>query len=149
MFHEGQFEGRRVRVPVFLGRRPDEPIDNDLQAFYQKLLSAIRDPLFHVGAWKLCERSGWPDNHSFENLVAWTWHSGQEFCVVVVNLSDTASQAQVKVPYDSLRERQIVLTDPLSGTTYTRNGDGMLSPGLYVDLQPWNFHLLHGELAAS
>ena len=27
MFHEGQFEGRKVRLPVFLGRRPDEPVD--------------------------------------------------------------------------------------------------------------------------
>jgi len=149
LFHEGQFEGRKVRLPVFLGRRPEEPVDYDLRAFYEKLLAAIRDSLFHIGSWQLCERAGWPDNHSFENLVAWTWHAGQEFCLVVVNLSDTAAQAQVKVPYDSLRGRQIVLTDSLSGTTYLRNGDEMLSPGLYVDLQPSNFHLLRGELPAS
>ena len=33
LFHEGQFEGRRVRVPVFLARRPAEPVDPDLFGF--------------------------------------------------------------------------------------------------------------------
>src|SRR5271166_2474742 len=62
LFHEGQFEGRKVRLPVFLGRRPAEPIDEPLQAFYAKLLAAINAPVFRDGEWKLCARSGWPDN---------------------------------------------------------------------------------------
>ena len=33
LFHEGQFEGRTVRLPVFLGRRPVEPVDPELQRF--------------------------------------------------------------------------------------------------------------------
>jgi hypothetical protein len=33
LFHEGQFEGRRIKVPTFLGRRPQEPIDTECQAF--------------------------------------------------------------------------------------------------------------------
>ena len=41
LLHEGQFEGRKVRLPVFLGRRPEEPPDKDLQAFYATLLAAI------------------------------------------------------------------------------------------------------------
>src|SRR6476646_1828315 len=41
LFHEGQFEGRKVRPPVFLGRRPDEAVDEDLRGFYGKLLGAV------------------------------------------------------------------------------------------------------------
>jgi hypothetical protein len=44
LFHEGQFEGRKVRVPVFLARRPAEPVDKPLQDFYDKLLAAINAP---------------------------------------------------------------------------------------------------------
>src|SRR2546425_286325 len=44
LLYEGQFEGRRVRPPVFLARRPDEPIDADLQAFYHKLLAVESAP---------------------------------------------------------------------------------------------------------
>ena len=40
LLHEGQFEGWRVRLPVFLGRRPAEPVDHDLAAFYGRLLQA-------------------------------------------------------------------------------------------------------------
>ena len=35
LFHEGQFEGWRVRLPVFLRRRPEEIPDRNLQVFYK------------------------------------------------------------------------------------------------------------------
>jgi hypothetical protein len=70
LFHEGQFEGRRIRMPVFLGRRPVEPVNLALQEFYVKLLTAINAPIFRGGKWKLCDRNGWPDNQSCQNLVA-------------------------------------------------------------------------------
>ena len=38
LVHEGQLEGRRVQLPVFLARRPDEEPDADLRAFYERLL---------------------------------------------------------------------------------------------------------------
>lgn len=46
LFDEGQFEGRKVRLPVFLGRRLNEPVDHDLLDFYGKLLKAIHQPVF-------------------------------------------------------------------------------------------------------
>ncbi len=41
LWHEGQFEGRRVRPPVFLARRPEEPVDKELQSFQHQLLAAV------------------------------------------------------------------------------------------------------------
>ncbi len=73
LFHEGQFEGRKVRVPVFLRRRVEESADEGLLAFYAKLLTAIDQSAFREGQWNLCERTGWPDNSSFQNLIAWSW----------------------------------------------------------------------------
>ena len=93
LFHEGQLEGRKIRLPVFLGRRPAEPVDQGLQTFYEKLLAAIHAPIFHDGAWKLCECSGWPDNQSCQNLVAWSWVKDNDRRLIVVNLSDRAAQA--------------------------------------------------------
>ena len=49
LFHEGQFEGRKVRPPVFLGRRPHEPLDRKLQSFYATLLGTINSPVFREG----------------------------------------------------------------------------------------------------
>jgi hypothetical protein len=140
LFHEGQLEGRIVRLPVFLGRRPEEPVDQGLQAFYSKLLGAIETPVFRDGHWCLCDRTGWPDNSSFQNLVAWSWVRDDDRYLIVVNLSDEAAQARVQVPWAEVRGENLRLVDALSGATYDRDGDEMLSPGLYVALGPWNCH---------
>src|SRR5215813_4927835 len=145
MFHEGQFEGRKVRPPVFLGRRPDELVDEDLQLFSQKLMAAANRRVFREGDWKLCVRTGWADNSSCRNIVAWCWLKGEDRYLIVVNLSDYPSQAEVQVPWPDLDGGTWQLIDALSGMTYERNGNLMRSPGLYVDLDPWHHHFLQFE----
>ena len=105
LVHEGQLEGRKVRLPVFLARRPDEPADAALGEFYRRLLGAASDGAFRDGHWQLCERSGWPDNASFLNLVAWCWRHDERRYLIVVNLSGAPSQATVRVPWDEVRGR--------------------------------------------
>ena len=39
LYHDGQLEGRRTHIPVFLARGPEEAPDEDLRAFYAELLS--------------------------------------------------------------------------------------------------------------
>jgi hypothetical protein len=138
MFHEGEFEGRTVRPPVFLGRRPDEPVNEELRGFYARLLPAINRQLFRSGTWQLCERGGWPDNRTFENIVAWTWTREDERALIVVNLSDELGQAHVKVP--GIGNGIWDLNDRVNGVEYTRAGSEMSSPGLYIELGPWGFH---------
>ena len=95
LFHEGQFEGRRVKLPVFLSRRPDEVSDTKLQQFYKMLLKTLRSPDFREGEWKLCDRTGWPDNAGYMNLVSWCWRKGEVRHLIVVNLSGVRSQGQI------------------------------------------------------
>jgi len=142
LFHEGQFEGRKIRLPVFLGRRPAEPVDPDLQGFYRMLIKAASAQGLHNGEWKLCERTGWPDNQSFLNLVAWAWRSGEEKHFVVVNLSGQRSQARVRLPWDELMGKSWKMTDVFTGEAFERDGGEMRGPGLYVDLGAWGFHFL-------
>jgi len=139
LFHEGQLEGRKVRLPVFLRRRPQEPVDTGLQGFYKKLLSAINKNVFHGGDWSLCERAGWPDNASFQNLVAWTWHKDAERLLIAVNLSDRPVQARIFVGWPDLGAGQWLLTDALSSAQYERDSSDLRS-GLYVELGPWGVH---------
>jgi len=137
LFHEGQFEGRKIRPPVFLGRRPLEPPNQELQSFYSTLLEAIDSPVFRDGQWALCERTGWPDNSSFQNIVAWTWVKDDDRYLIIVNLSDTTVQARVHIPWRDLMGETWRLSDVLSGATYDRDGNELLDPGLYVELGPW------------
>jgi glycosidase len=145
LFHEGQFDGRKVRLPVFLGRRPEEPADEDLRAFYNKLLTAIDSPVFRGGEWRLCERTGWPDNSSYQNMVAWSWKRDAQRYLIVTNLSGAPAQAMIHVDWNECAGGTCTLKDELSGVTYARSGDALLSSGLYVDLAPWSSHILHYE----
>jgi hypothetical protein len=142
LFHEGQFEGRKVKTLLSLGRRPHEFIDSDLQTFYTNLLKAAGTHLFKEGDWTLCERTGWPDNASYRNVLAWCWYSDAEKYLIAVNLSESAAQARVRLPWNELKNSAWRLTDVLSGAVYERNGDEMCDPGLYVDLPPWGYHFL-------
>jgi glycosidase len=145
LFHEGQLQGRRVRLPVFLVRRPAEPADRDLEAFYRKLLDALSAPALREGSWRLLEPTGWPDNPSFQALLAWAWEKGDERHVVAVNLSGDRAQARVPFTWPDLAGQQLRLTDAFSGERYDREGSETVEPGLYVDLPAWGFHLLAVE----
>jgi hypothetical protein len=151
LFHEGQLEGRRVRVPVFLRRRPEEPVDLPLQMFYEELLQAVKAPIFRHGEWTLCEITGWPDNHTADNLVAWRWVMGAERRLVVVNLSEGDAAGRVHARWDGLGIGQCRLVGLLPETNYLRDIDEMQSVGLYVKLGPWGFHFfeVHSQTVQS
>jgi hypothetical protein len=138
LFHEGQFEGRKVRLPVFLRRRPEEVVDQDLQYFYKQLLNATGRACFRDGHWTLCERSGWPDNGTFRNLLAWSWLKGSERYLIVINFSGSSSQAQVQVPWPDAGQDEWLLQDEISGALYQRSGKEM--QGLFVNLGSWQYH---------
>ena len=144
LWHEGQFEGRRVRPPLFLSRRPDEPPDLDLVGWYRRLLAAVAGHHVRAGAWRLLEVGGWPGNQSCANLAAWSWageYDGNRH-LVVVNLSGQPAQARVPLDWPDLPGRSWQLTDILGQSVFERDGGELASPGLFVDLGPWQFHLL-------
>ena len=55
-FYDGQFEGRRAKAPVQLGRWPDEPEDTNIRALYDRVLAFADDDLFHEGEWRMPQR---------------------------------------------------------------------------------------------
>ncbi len=140
LLHEGQLEGKKVRLPVFLGRRPAEPVDHELMGFYHKLLNETAHDVFRSGQWCLCESSGWPDNQSCLNILSWCWSNEDDRYLVVINFSNGPSQALVRLPLDGLKGRSWRLVDVLSDEIFDRSGDDMSGPGLYVDLGPWKYH---------
>jgi hypothetical protein len=147
LWHQGQFEGRRVRVPVFLARRPDEPPDEELASWYRNLLGAVAQHKVRTGAWQLLDAEGWPDNQSCRNLIAWSWTPDDEADgvrghVIAVNLSGAPAQAQIPLPWPELPGRDWSLRDLLSGDDFERGGGQLAHPGLYVDMQPGQFYLL-------
>jgi glycosidase len=142
LIHDGQLEGRRVQLPVFLARRPDEEPDAALHAFYERVLAVRSEPWLRDATWALASTGGWPDNASHEQLVAWTWTGGERL-LVVVNLADAPAQARVQVPWADLAGATWTLTDALTDAVFDRDGDELRADGLYVELPSNGVHVLH------
>ncbi|HEY3611687.1 MAG TPA: alpha-amylase family glycosyl hydrolase [Pseudonocardiaceae bacterium] len=144
LWHEGQFEGRRVRPSVFLTRRPDEPGNPELTVWYRDLLTTVAQRRIRAGTWELLESHGWPDNQSYRTVLAWTWHpdDGGDRHIVVINLADQSAQARIPLSWSDLAGHDWALTDLLRRTVFERDGDELIGPGLFVSLDPWQCYLL-------
>jgi hypothetical protein len=55
-FHQRQFEARKKRISPHLVRGPEEPVDERVKNFYDRLLVALRHPAARDGDWQLLER---------------------------------------------------------------------------------------------
>lgn len=142
-FHDGQLEGRRIRLPIQLGREPLEPIDQPVASFYQCLLAYCNGPVFHKGEWSpLATGRAWDGNQSYGNLLAWSWRHDSQLAVVAVNYSSGHAQGRIKIPGLPSSDGHIEFIDKLHGVRYVRDLSELRDPGLYVDLGPWNAHLL-------
>ena len=149
LYHDGQLEGRRTRVPVQLGRGPDEPPDSELRAFYERLLRAIADSQLRSGDWRLCECGRSSDDDSHRHLVAWCWASSDARHLVAVNLSAARATGRVRLPWGDLDGRSWRLADKLSDDRFERSGDDLARQGFDIALEAWGSHLLVLESSAG
>jgi glycosidase len=141
-FQEGQLEGRRAHVSMHLARRPAEPPDPGLQAFYRDLLACLRRPEARTGRWQFrASRPAWDGNPTWDRFLAFTWEGESGRLLAAVNYGPTRGQCYVALPPAGLRGRRVVLRDLLGPARYERDGDDLASRGLYLDLPAWGYHV--------
>jgi hypothetical protein len=137
-FHQGQFEGRRKRISPHLGRAPEEPTDQRLQQFYERLLAVLREPVVRDGQWQLLEcQAAWEGNWTWDCFLAFAWQGGEDRLLVTVNFAPNQSQCYVRLPFPGLGDGQWRLKDLLGAATYDRDRSDLLARGLYLDARPW------------
>ncbi|HET7293842.1 MAG TPA: alpha-amylase family glycosyl hydrolase [Vicinamibacteria bacterium] len=140
--HQGQREGKRLRVPVHLGRGPVEPLEPGIAAFYDGLLECLKDPSFRDGDWRLLEcRPAWDGNGTWDSFVAFSWTGpGERRRLVSVNYADHQSQCYVTMPWRDLAGRSWRLQDLTGPAVYHRDGSDLALKGLYLDMPAWGYH---------
>ncbi|MBI2869297.1 MAG: alpha-amylase [Chloroflexi bacterium] len=145
LLHEGQMEGRRVRVPIQLIRQQDEPTDTEVAMFYRTLLRVVNGDTFHEGDWALVEvGEAAATDESYRRVLAWRWLYDGNLKIVVVNYSPESARGWLKFPLGLTGE--IILLDELNGVSYTRSGKELASRGLYIALGPYRTHVLAANL---
>ena len=91
-FQDGQFEGRRTRIPVQLCRAPLEVEDGTTLEFYAALLELLRSPALG-GDWRLLDA---PADDG--GAIAFLWSHRGGGLLVVVNVSDRPTRFDLPPP---------------------------------------------------
>jgi hypothetical protein len=155
LLHEGQLEGRRVRIPVQLARRPAEPEDTALRAFHERLLSVLQQPIFKDGVFVPVDvRQAGPDDRTNDHMVASAWFDRRDrrnrTFLAVSNLAGTKGYARIALDPARFQatERYQVL-DHVDGEVYEREGSEIVDPGLFIALDPYQAHVFEIDRAPA
>lgn len=154
LIHDGQLVGRCIKLPVQIGRQPDEAVNEDLYNFYRHLLAETRSSIYQEGTWWLFEVNSMNSNdnnthfeetpssiqNNSQNILAFGWRNQNDMRLILVNLMPQAATGVIDleswpgyVPspfhiYDTLNNRLI---------------DGVFGTPLQVDLEPYEAHIFH------
>jgi len=139
LLHQGQEKGECIKLPVQLIRKPPQVENLNLAKYYRKL-GKLLGKVPSEGEWKMLEVSGWHDNSSYLNLLAYQWTKNKEISLIVVNYSNQQSQGRVSLQVNSENEI-LIFKDILNNREYTYSREKIISEGLYVDLAPWQGHV--------
>jgi hypothetical protein len=130
LWYDRQFEGRFGKLPVQLGR------SLAIRSYYRKLLRATAHPAICHGQWSWCKVE--PE----DTIIAWCWRHEDARVLVVLNLSDAASEGHVTLPLEPIERKRYAFCDLMSGESYgTHAGCDLYGHGLFVQCLGWECHL--------
>lgn len=143
LLHQGQIEGRRVKLPVQINRGVKERSHPMLERFYRRLLREVSHPLYHKGQWRLIEPEPiHPADHTHSNLLMYAWTDSADARLVVVNLSGEWSRAAIHLDaWLQLENRNWLLYDALSESYTKQSGEALHERGLQLETPPYGAHL--------
>lgn len=143
LIHQGQLQGRRIKLPLQINRAAEEPAHPMLERFYQRLLNEVGNRLYHDGTWRMIEPGQiQPTDFSHQYLIAYSWSQDDDFRLVVINLGGEWARAALD-PGDlpPLANGGWLLVDILSETFARHRGETLRERGLQLEVPPYRAHL--------
>ena len=131
LYHEGQFEGRKSRVPVHLSRRMSEEENLGIRSLYANLFTFMQETKLYDGEWQRLEaHQGLFSRHAHAMLV-WTWKTPVGEYVFCINFTD--DRINGSVPY--LKDKKVLRMTDQSMTDVEK--EIYLKGTSHVKLAPW------------
>ncbi len=129
LLHDGQFVGRRVKLPVQIARQPVEPLDLSLAAFYRTLLAEAADPIYRHGRWQLFERANVGSSGTYQQVLAYAWQHQDELRLIALNMGETPATAKIHLGrlMDAHTGCTVLMRDALSGHVIEAAADDLLN----------------------
>jgi hypothetical protein len=134
-YHDGQFEGKTIKLPVQLGREPVEEVNTSMQKFYKLLLSITGKDVCKYGIWKLLDAlPAGSDDMTYQNIFSWVWNNDDEYMIVVINYSTDNAYCRLRIDLET-NEEEVELIDLMDDKSYKRNWNEIVSDGLFIQLK--------------
>ncbi|MCB0742725.1 MAG: glycosidase [Ignavibacteriales bacterium] len=141
LFHDGQLEGRKTKLPVQLGREPIEKDNPNLVEFYDKLFRITSSEVFKYGKWEMLNPiPSWETNRTYQNILAWKINYEERKRLIVVNFSREVAQCKIELNLINYPSK-FKLKDILNYKTYFRKTDEVINEGLFIELGPFKSHI--------
>jgi len=141
LYYDGQFEGKRIKLPVQLGREPKEKISERVRKHYHTLLKITSEEIFKNGTWAMLEPiPAGVGNNNYSNFFAWLWKLNNDLRIVVINYSESTSQCRLKCKVEAHGDN-IILQDLMTNEEYPRSVNDISENGLFVELKGYNSHI--------
>lgn len=144
LLHEGQLEGRKIKAPLHLRRRPVEPAQASVHRLSWNLLRLGLREAARSGTWSLCDPVGSPDGDpAYRHLLCWCWQRENERVLALINYGQERARGTLQLPWSQggggLHFSDLLPAAEGNSVTVTAG------PGLLADFQPWGFRLLRLE----
>jgi hypothetical protein len=144
-YNDPQLEGLRHKVPLQLGEIWERTPDLTVRKFYEKLLKIVDHPAFHGGEWNLLEtRPCDPQNHSYKNILAWSWTQRRTIKIVLVNYSNTPSCGIIKINIKNT-DGNATIFDELSDRFFSFKGDDLAEGLRLSEMSAYSSHIFDVE----
>jgi hypothetical protein len=145
LLHDGQFTGRRVKLPVQIGRQPTEDEHIPLRQFYHKLLEETQHDIYRSGEWTLFRCYTCDGCDGSYNIVVHGWRKNGDLRLVVMNMADQWSQGLIDLSgwAGQLQGKDWLLYDVLQKNYSQQSGDELAQHGLYIDLGAYHSQIYH------
>jgi hypothetical protein len=135
LFHEGQLEGRKVKLSIHLARRPAEAVDEQLQDFYCRLLACVARPEVQTGEWNLLKSMARPGGENENQIIAFVWTLEGQRVLAAVNYFHRPSSVYLNA--GAATRMEDLLSVGYARHTYDASG------ALHLELPEWGYSVVH------
>lgn len=142
LYHQGQLEGFKLKVPLYLTRGLSEQIDENIHSFYKELLVALKDIPLNTVQWELVVLfPAWKENESYKNFIAVFGKTQGIYYLAAVNFADAQSQCYAYFDLSAISAEVLIFKDIAGQSEYIRNKEEIAIRGLYLEMSGYSFHL--------
>lgn len=129
LYYDGEREGRTIKLPVHLSRRVDEPVNESIALFYDKLWSFVAAKNLSSCQWRLLNATSKLWHRESHHVVAWLWTNGASRFIVAVNYSHEKARVNMDVDLKKAKTATDIVKGEMNVAQYVN--------GSRLTLEPW------------